>query len=231
MKPNTISLKEVIGRIKRHPMLVNISEDAIVDYTKEFFGILNLTEVFEEKIAIVDIDNYRGILPEDFYDVIQVRTYEPNGRPPIYFRSITDTFYNSDNKINSVSYAYKIQGSVIFTSPIKKGKIEIAYKAMQVDDCGYFVIPDNEKFIRALIAYVKLQEFTILFDMGQIKGDVLLNAQQEYGWAVGAAQTGLKMPSLDEMESISNMVNSILPRHSHNRGYADAGSAEIWRIQ
>lgn len=231
MKPDTISIKEIIGRLKRHPLLLHVPEETLVDHAVDFIRIMDITETFEDKLAIVDIADYRGQLPEDFYSVVQVRTTGHNNvAKHIYFRSTTDNFYQSDNKAGSVPYTYKIQGKVIFTSPMKEGQLEVAYKALQLDDCGMPVVPDNAKYIRALEAYIKVREFTILFDLGQISPAVLQNAQQEYSWAVASATADLKTPTLDEMESIGNVINSILPRHTHDRGYTDNGSAERRRI-
>lgn len=228
MKPDTISIKEVIGRIKEHPYLKGISDELIVDKAIQFQRIMGLAETFEEKIAKVEIKDRRGVLPEDFYEVIQVRTFSNDQQVPTYFRSMTDKFYQSDNQKQSVPYTYIIRGRVIYVSPIKTGEIEIAYRAIQMDDCGMVAIPDNEKYIRALISYIKVDKFTQLFDIGEIKADVLLNAQQEYAFNVGAAHNEFKMPTLDEMESVGNIVNSLFPRRfSHYRGYADSGSKEF----
>lgn len=225
MKPDTISLKKIIGDIKRHPMLTRVPEEAIADYAVEFLRILGIAETYEEKLVTLEVKDYRAVLPKDFDKVIQVRLLGES-RFPIYFRSTTDNFYQSDNKSNAVYYTYKIQGHVIYTSPLKEGTIEVAYRAVQLDDCGLPAIPDNAKYERALKAYIKVQEFTTLFDTGQISLQALQNAQQEYSWAVASVTADLKTPTEDEMESFANIMNSILPRHTHYRGYADNGSAE-----
>ena len=230
MKPNSTSLKEVIGKVKRHKLLATLPEDTIVDDTIEFLRIMGLEETFEDKIAIIDIENYRGLLPEDFYEMIQVRTYNENKDiPPIYFRTTLDTFYKSSRLWDKVAYTYKIQGRVIFCSPLKEGKLEVAYKALELDECGLPLIPDDAKFIRAIVAYIKMVHFTDLFDEGQITLQSLQNAQQEYTWAAAACSTSMKMPSLDDMEAISNMFNShIRPVFSHHNAYSTAGNKELY---
>ena len=226
MKYNTISLKEIIGRIKRHPLIESLPEETIVDYSVDFLRIMGLCETFDDKVVTLQLKNYMAALPEDFYEITQVRTIPSfNYREPIYFRSTTDTFYKSPNKYDKVPYTYKLQGSVIICSPMREGNIEVAYKAIQLDDCGLPVVPDNAKFIRALEAYIKVQKFTELFELGQIQLPVLQNAQQEYCFAAGAVHTDMKMPSLDEMESIGNLLNSpISRRFGHHKAFADDGS-------
>jgi len=73
-------------------------------------------------------------------------------------------------------FCYKLQGNCIFTS-IKEGTIEIAYRAIAVDEEGYPLIPDNAAFIRALELYIKKQTFTILFDLQKINANVYQNVQ------------------------------------------------------
>ena len=60
----------------------------------------------------------------------------------------------SDKTHESSDLTYKIQGRVIYTS-IKEGTIEIAYRAIAVDDEGYPLVPDKSSFSRALELYIK----------------------------------------------------------------------------
>jgi len=229
MKPNTISLNEMIGRIKNHKLLASLTDETIVDWTVEFQGVLGIAETFEDKLVTLEVKEYRAVLPEDYYDIIQVRTFSNNQQAPIYFRSTTDKFYRSDNKSNSVPYTYTIRGKVIYLSPMRQGTIEVAYKAIELDDCGMPLIPDNEKYKRALESYIKWKRYTDLFDVGEINEHVLDRAERDYCFNVAQCSNEFKMPSLDEMESIGNIMNSLLPRKfSHYRGYADSGSKEFY---
>jgi len=231
MKTGTISIKEVIGRVKRHKLLQSLPDETISDWSVEFLRLMNLNETFEEKLVSLEVKNFRTVLPDDFYEVIQVRTYRGDNGVPMYFRAMTDKFYQSENKKNAVPFTYKLQGKIMYISPIPSCKVEITYKAIELDDCGLPCVPDDEKYLRALEAYIKMRRFTDLYDEGEIKRDVLDNAQTDYYFAAGACHTNMKMPTLDEMKGISNIVNSMLPRtRSHHRGYADAGTEEIYKI-
>lgn len=188
--------------------------------------------MFIEKTARLQIDNYRAALPCDFHEMIQVRTTHEKCGHYVggVFRYSTDSFHMSDSKHGSADLTYKLQGRVIYTS-IKDGEIEIAYKAIAVDDEGYPLVPDRSPFTRALELYIKKQCFTILFDLGKINQNVYNNVQQEYSWAVGQAQTDLIKPSIDEMQSITNAFNTLLPRITeHSRVFINDGSQEKWRL-
>lgn len=227
METNSISLKQVIDRIKMHPMLDKLPVETILIYTVDFFKLVGIPETYQEKTKFLDIKDFRAKLPEDFVEMIQVRTVI---FPPIYYRYTTDTFHTSKNKAFASPYTYKIQGGVIYTSE-EECKIEIAYRAMEVDSCGLPLIPDDAKFIRALQAYVKLQHFTELCDMGKIDERTLDRADREYCWAVGACQSAFNNVSLDKAESILNLARNIfIPNSLHQRGYASSGDQGMLKL-
>nr|DAI45526.1 MAG TPA: hypothetical protein [Bacteriophage sp.] len=112
--------------------------------------------MYIEKTTELRIENYRAKLPCDFHEMIQVRTnFEKCGHyVGGVFRYSTDNFHMSNKTHESPDLTYKIQGTVIYTS-IKEGTIEIAYRAIAVDDEGYPLIPDKSSFSRALELYIK----------------------------------------------------------------------------
>lgn len=224
-----------MDRLTRHPLLKDLSLETVVDYTVDFIRIVGVPQVFLEKVKEVDIEKYRGVLPCDFYSIIQVRSTsdEPIGHRHTY-RYSTDSFHMNPNEHRNYNsdLTYKIQGNCIFVSPMENGKIEIAYKALPVDDEGLPLIVDNGTFAKALELYIKLQQFTILFDTGKLHNSILQNTQQEYDWAVGQATNDLVLPSIDQMQSISNMWNKLLDTSlEHEHGFKYLGSKEHFRIQ
>ena len=226
-----ISLKQILDNILDHPMLREVSFERAVNYTQSFMRIVGCPKMFEEKTAIIEIEDYRGVLPCDFNEIIQVRTHNTCDDNYKVFRYSTDNFHMSENKQESFDLTYKIQGNVIYTS-MKEGTIEIAYNAFAVDSEGYPLIPDNSTFIRALELYIKKQCFTVLFDLGQINQAVYQNVRQEYAWAVGQAQSDLIRPTIDQMQAITNSLNTLIWRTTeHNNGFVNNGSAEKIKLQ
>ena len=203
-----------MDKVTRHPLLKDIPFETVIDYAVDFIKIVGTPPVFYEKTQNIEITDYRGELPCDFYEMIQVRLvkscdqrqwrYEDN----LVFRYSTDSFHMSDNKPRVTDLTYKIQGSCIFTAPLRDGAIEISYMAMPIDDEGYPLISDNSSYIRALEAYIKREWFTMQFDQGKINQVIMAKADQDYAWAVGQAQTDLIRPTIDQMQSISNMWNN-----------------------
>ena len=224
------NIQLVMDRVTRHPLLKDIPFETVIDYAVDFIRVVGTPPSFIEKTEIIEIDNYRGQLPCDFYEMIQVRLAKDcnNNYPKrAIFRYTTDSFHLSKHKSKSVDLTYKIQGGCIFTAPLQDGAIEISYMAMPVDDEGYPLLPDNNAYIRALEAYIKKQWFTIQFDQGKINDKIMAKADQDYAWAVGQAQTDLIRPTIDQMEAITNMWNTLIPRYyEHRTGFVNAGSQE-----
>ena len=223
-----LSVNVIADRIKRHPLLEDIPFETIVDHAIEFIKIMGVPATFMEKSEIIEIEDYRGFLPCDFYSMIQARTDKGD-----YFRGSNDSFHMSPDKnkegnhYRKTGFTYKIQGNVIITS-IPKCRMEIAYRAFPMDEDGYPLVPDNGTYPRALQEYVKMQCFTILFDQGKIQPQVLQNTQQQYAFYAAQARVDLIRPTMDQMVSISNMWNRLLPsKKDYNNGFVTMGAREF----
>ena len=224
---NYINVKVIMDRLTRHPLLQDISFETVVDYTIDFIRIVGTPSSFLEKTAIIDIHQYRGQLPCDFYEMIQVRLNKKDRNIRSVFRYSTDSFHMSPNKPGISDLTYKLSKGCIFTAPLEEGEIEIAYMALPMDEGGYPLIPDNSSYLRALEAYIKKQWFTVQFDLGKINQQIMQKADQDYAWAVGQAQTDAIRPTIDQMESISNMWNTLVDRNQeHRKGFVHTGTKE-----
>ena len=224
-----ISIKEVLDNLLDNPLLQDLTLERVVNYTIDFIRKVGMPKVYIEKIANLEVKEYRALLPCDFHKMIQVRAFN-EGYSQV-FRSSTDNFHFSNNKRDSHDLTYKLQGQVIYTS-MKNGTIEIAYQAIPVDCDGYPMIADNSSFREALELYITKKRYKVLFDIGKIRGDVYSSTCQDYAFAVGQAQTSLIMPTIDEMESITNSWNTLIPRVTeHRMGFINNGSKETLKQQ
>lgn len=219
-----ISIKEVLDNLLDNPLLQDLTLERVVNYTVDFIRKVGMPKVYIEKTANLEIKEYRALLPCDFHKMIQVRVFK-EGYSQV-FRSSTDSFHLSKDKGDSHDLTYKLQGQAIYTS-MKNGTIEIVYQAIPVDCDGYPMIADNSSFREALELYITKKRYKVLFDVGKIRGDVYSSTCQDYAFAVGQAQTSLIMPTIDEMESITNSWNTLIPRvREHSFGFINNGSKE-----
>jgi hypothetical protein len=252
IKYTTIS--RVLDSLTDHPMLKDITLEQVVRYTLRFIGLHGHPEMYEDKIEELDIHDFRGLLPCDLIRIIQVKDLHSG----ICLRSMTDSFIPTlrhggkgpkppvphelpnDYPVKGYGYipplhlhpgelTFKTQGRVIFTS-FPEGRVEIAYKAIPIDEDGYPKLIDNEVYLAALESYIKEQVFTVKYDMGKISSSVLQNAKQEYSWRAGQLHSEFMMPSESEMESLTRMRNTLIPSMYHfDRGFRELGDREYIR--
>lgn len=229
-----ISIKEIVSRLLRHPLLQSLDLEQATQYTVDFLHILGLEEFFEDKEVEIHIEEYRGLLPCDLLQVTQVK----DKKTGLCLRSTTDSFkpdntnrgkYGHNGYRTIEEFTYKTQNRVIYTS-FKEGDVIVAYKAIAVDEEGYPMVIDNSTFLKALELYIKQELFTVLFDCGKINGQILQNTQAEYSWYVGKCEAEFSTPSVSEMESIANSWNTLIQRTTEfDRGFKNLGSREYLR--
>ena len=222
---NRISIRQILDDILVHPMLQDITLERAVNYAIEFIRIVGMPDAFEKRTSLLTVANYQADLTQlgGCYQILSIR----NKDTEVILSSSSSLFDLSDS---SVSPSYVLRGNVLQTS-IKEGELEISYLGIPIDDDGFPTIPNIASYIRALEAYIKKQWFTILFDLGKLHSSILSNAQQEYAWAVGQAQSELASPSLDEIEAFTNMWNSLLPqRNPYLSGFKTLGSRTLKRF-
>lgn len=220
------NIRVILDKVLRHPLLQDITFETAVDYTVEFMRIVGCPAMFTDKVVTLHIENYRAPLPNDFYAMNQVR----GATSKVCYRYATDSFHYSLKRDHDTDATYKIQGDIIYTSR-KSEDIEISYQAIELDNDGLPIIPENSSFTRALELYIKKQVFTILFDLGKISQAVLTNTQQEYNWAVGDCQSEFVRMSIDQAESFYNSWKTLLVRDtSHRSGFINDGAKEYIRV-
>ena len=225
-KYNYISINEIVQRVKRHPLLQDISFEKVVQYTLDFFALVGLPRMFIEKQETVEISDFKGLLPCDVVQINQVKST----RTKRCLRAMTDNFRPRKDHERTEN-SFKTQGRIIFVS-FPKGKVEVSYKAMPVDKDGYPMVLDNPVFLRALEAFIKKEEFNILFEMSQVPQVVMASVNQQYGWAVAELDSELTLPSVSEMESISRMWNTLIQRTTDfDDGFRRLGDREYRRVK
>ena len=251
---NYISVRQVMDDILDSDIFKNLNFERAINYAVRFIERVGIPSEFEEKTEIIHVDNYRALIPCDFYEVIQVRLIkvkndckkensecgfieqEIDTRPierDIVFRETTDSFHMS-NRHRSVNdqrdLTYKIQNNIMFTS-LKQGDIELAYRALKVDKDGFPLIPDNSSFIEALECYIKKEHGMKLLENGKIDPRIYEEIKSRYAWAVGQASADLIRPDTDKMEAITNMWNRLIPAHNeHNKSFVHTGTRQYWRV-
>lgn len=196
---NFIRLEEVLSRVLRHPLMQSMDYETGIQYVVDFIRTIGAPQTYIEKSKNLHIEGYRALMPNDLVDIIQVKSGNT------YLRSMS-----SSRKDKVDNNTFKTQGNIIYTS-FKEGDITLYYRAIPIDENGAPLIPDNPIFLKALELYIKKEWFTILFDLGKIHQNILQNTQQEYAFKVAQCTNMFIIPSVSEMQTITNMFNRLLP--------------------
>lgn len=246
------SIRRVLDNLLEHPMMTDITLEQVVRYAVRFIGKHGFPRLYQDRIGRVEIHEFRGLLPCDLISIVQVR----DTMTGICLRSMTDSFnpgllppppnprpcrpradragvisgqYIPPIAEHHGELAFKTQGRVIFTS-FPEGSVEISYKAIPVDEDGFPMLIDNENYLDALESYIKMRVFGIKFDQGRIASGVYEHAQQDYYVAARLLQSEMCIPSYSEMQSITNMVDTLIPRMSEfYKGFKELGDREFIR--
>lgn len=246
------SIRRVLDNLLDHPMLRDLTLEQAVRYTLRFISLNGFPKLYQDKIATLDIHDFRAELPCDLISIIQVRDCHSG----ICLRAMTDNFAQGmmpehhdhhghhhrdihhwhgyhDHSTSAVhpELSFKTQGRILYVS-FPEGKVDLSYKSIPVDEDGFPLLIDNENYLAALEAYIKKQVFTVKFDQGKIQSSILQNAQQEYAWLAGQLNAKFMIPSVSEMQSLTNMYNTLIPRMSQfYKGFRDLGDREWIRKQ
>lgn len=220
-----ISVRQILDDLLADDMMRGLSLERAVNYAAEFMQVVGMPPEFENKVEKVEIEDWRGKLPCDLYEIVQVK--DPKG---FAYISAEGSFGNRNHPEQYPAFTYMVKGDIIFTST-KSIDLLVSYLAIPTDDYGFPLIPENAAYIRALELYIQKRYFTILFNNGKINQNVLANTQQEYAFYVGQAQSDLIRPSLDQMESIKNMWTTLIPKvHKHADGFKTVNNPEVLKF-
>lgn len=239
------NIKRVLDDLLDHPLLRDLTLEQVVRHTIRFISLHGYPKLYQDKEEEVEIKDFRGLLPCDLVSINLVKDAETG----LCLRAMTDVFTPKEESIQPPTDllnnmqgeyippmkkymeepAYKTQGRIIFTS-FPEGNVEVSYKAIPVDEDGFPLLIDNETYLNALEAYIKLKVFTVKFDTGKIAAGVLSNAQTDYAWAARQVQQEFIMPSMSEMESITRMLNTMIKSTtSFDNGFRNIGDREYRR--
>lgn len=260
------SIMQVLDNLLDHPLLRDVSLDQAIRHTLRFIGLHGYPQLYQDKIADVEIHKFRGELPCDLISIQQVRekcsgiclrgmtkSFNPglknypkkqtehprqvpdlvNGHhnpmvPPPYMDGM-DRWCDHPHCLPDEEMSFKTQGRIIYTS-FPEGVVEMAYKSIPVDDDGYPMIIDDENYIAALEAYIKVKVFTVKFETGKISDKILENAKQDYAWLSAQLMDTMTIPSVSEMEAIGRTWMTLIPNmRTFDIGFKDFGNREYLR--
>lgn len=212
-----ISLKEVMWKIMRSPLMVDLPYEQLAEYTLEVIKLLGAPLSFKDENVRQGIDNYKSRLPDNIVTIKGIRFLGKDGTTEgKAMRYATNLYHNTIELDPSTrsdelagEYTYTVNNCVLQTS-VKKGVVEIAYKGIAEDEDGYPLVPDNESFKTAIEYYVMHRHLEPQWAMGKIQDKVFQYYEQKRHFYMGQAGNEFKIAGPDHLESIMNSVNRVI---------------------
>lgn len=207
-----VKIEEILGRLYRNPLCTGITLEQVVDYLVDFFRLVGVPSLFDERVFDGEIRHYRCKLPADYHEEIMVLLRSSPGEEYLPARRATDTF--RDPSLSGLSpgrdYTFTINNLYLFTS-LETGKVKLSYRAIGTDEKGFPLLPGDRFFMEAFENYVKMKYYQVLWESGKLPDKVFQVVQQDYAWSVGKLENSTRMPTLSQMENLKNLLTSLLP--------------------
>lgn len=127
--------------------------------------------------------------------------------------------HGQEYKINpEAHYEFKINDGYIYTN-FETGYIELVYTSFVIDEHGFPMIPDDQRFIEAvrwsLIEHIDYKKWRV----GEITDKVYHHSEQQRDWYIASAKNKANIPSLAEMEKLKNMFLRSIPHTDEYSNY------------
>lgn len=236
MNGNYKSVKHLINKLLVNPLMQNINESDLAQYIGDAIKLIGAPNSYEIKDCTIKIKNFRGTLPNDLIYIDQTLWRigtDANGKGNyVPMRYASSTMHSKYHKVgspdfNQISeYAYSLNNHYLHAD-VEEGEAFMVYRGLVLDELGMPVIPDNIKFEKAIMAYIKVQHYEPFWELGKITDKVFGRAEQEWAWYVGAAQTAGQLQTIDEAESFTNAFKrTILKPLQHGSYFTNHGSQE-----
>ncbi len=206
---NYISLSRVLEEVYQNEDYAHeLDWNDAVSWAGKALRLIGAPKAFLEKttgnslvtpnITVVD---YRGELPIDLISIL------PGGVRDYDSKQVYDSNKNSfatraaiKDEAPSVTtgrFSYIIKDSFIEINQAT-ATLELAYKAFAIDDDGFPMIPDIERVIEAIRAFITYRTDHKLWRRNKLRESVYRDSEKEWLWYVGSAQTALRIQSPDE---------------------------------
>jgi len=142
--------------LKRDTDVANLYDDEVKEWIWEILTLIYHPNIFEDKIAQVDITNYRGVLPADVYEI------KPGGIRDestfIVFRESSYSFHIADDTNNSSPMEYTHGASVGYINTTEDQSLETKYVS---DFNKVYYDMDYTYYIKDNYIYMRMTDLTL----------------------------------------------------------------------
>ncbi len=235
------NLRDIIERVYRKYGFNEINEDEAAEWTWDIMGKIGLPTTFQDENTIITIVDYKGELPKNFFTLNDGGIREAVSKTPL--RALTDIYYQTEDtgditpqilpqdldattgeylhavipsENNPEYYTFKIDATGL-TVGFLTGEVEMAYKSFPIcPEFGLPLIPDDAKYIEAVVDYISLSIALRLFMTDKISEKKYNLIERNSTYSAGAARSRGLMPDTATMETLRNIWMSPFPYYQHS---------------
>ena len=229
---NLVSIKLVVDRLMRNPLMKDLNYEFVVDNAIEVLRILDAPAIYSTMREKINVEKYRALKPAGMMKVEGIARTDKG-----FYQTLKPTEFIAQEFLHEGDYTpsrhdetYTLNNKYINVN-FEKGSLEVIYKRIAVDEECYPLVLDNAILLRCIESYIKWKWFDILNDMDVISDRKLHKAETDYSFNVAQADINLKLPSVDEMEALTNMITQLIPgRTEFSNRFEFLGQQEFLRI-
>ena len=225
------SINTVIENILRDTDYYNdMNQGDATEWAIRAMELIGAPMVHEEKISTVPVVNYRAELPVGLRDIVAVRDNKShqtlvatndefilNYHDTVADPKEEDQLLMEDKPVRM--FAYRAVNGYLFLNA-KEGNIDIKHTVFPTDDSGCLLIPDVDRYMMAVEAYIIHKIDSKLARRGVISRSIAEESKQEWLWYVSSAHSKIATPNYDEAESMKNQINKIRSdSNAHDYGF------------
>lgn len=186
-----------------------IQDQALIILTKNLFNLVDDKEALD---ILNEDNNIRRTLST------LVNQYTIN--------SVNGKIYNNP-LLPGWSLQYAIKPGYINLN-IPNGFVKLSYHGIYTDEDGMPMIPDEPTYQEAIYWYIVMKYAYPEYFAGRMRQDIYYNAKNSWNTYRKAAYGEAMMPGVDEMRSIQNNWNQLLPElDDHESFFNNLGNPQI----
>jgi hypothetical protein len=213
-----VPINEIIERVyTNHPFAVdNFQWSDALEWVGTLMKLIKSPVLQLHKVCKIDIENYKGELPIDLFQIETFRHGEKKqlmkftGDP--YFKQLHCNDSPCLNcPLDLPELRYQINNNFVFVG-FEEGELEITYWAIPIDDNGFPLIPDIEDVKRAIEWEIASKLAYKEWINDRLTRDKFQYIEQQRNWYVAKAIISPKVPDIGKMEAIKNFTLRLIPK-------------------
>lgn len=217
-----VKIERVIEKVRRDlPGGYELSMTDVIEWVGEAISMIGAYSAFVTKETDGDkskgnpqpviVSNYRATLPCDLYKLNAINIindYDEDNSMVLNQEAASASsaiFYNkSIEPLEYSSNSYTVRNGYIYMDNMDEGLLSLSYEAFAVDDRGFPLIPDDDRYVAGLASYVMERVAFKMMMMDYITERKYDRIQQQWMFDVNKAYTGSLLMNIDDAESFRN---------------------------